>query len=145
MTALLTKTEISIQIINKVRLPSDALIYCRILHFLKLATHWSSDRDTEQIRSCILNSIACYAAFDGVDIVGFGRLVGDGCHVALITDIAVHPNYRGQKIASNLIAELTNQVPYCEKIYAHTSRANGLYSKLGFRDYCGGTMELIHE
>jgi N-acetylglutamate synthase-like GNAT family acetyltransferase len=63
--------------------------------------------------------------------------------VCLLTDIAVHPNYRGQGIASQIINALLDEVKDCEKVFAHTSQANGLYEKLGFSDFDGGTMELL--
>jgi len=139
----LTRPAISFQKVNKVSLPDDALIYCRILNFLKCATHWSSDRTTAQIKTCVLNSIASYIAFDGVEIVGFGRIIGDGVHLAVLTDIACHPDYRGQAIATNITLQLCADVPHCKAIRAMTSQAKGLYLKLGFVEYSGDTMELV--
>lgn len=139
----LTRPAIAFQKATKIALPDDALIYCRILHFLKLATHWSRDRTTSQIKGCILNSIATYIAYDGVDIVGFGRIVGDGYHIADLTDIASHPDYRGRAIATNIIEKLCAEVPNCEKVRALTSQAKGFYERLGFVKYPGDTMELV--
>ncbi len=138
----LTRPAIAYQKQSKMRLPDDALIYCRILHFLKLATHWSGDRTPSEIKGCINDSISVYIAFDGVEIVGFGRIIGDRYHLAILTDICCHPNYRGQAIATNIVKSLCADVPHCRTIRAMTSQAKGLYEKLGFVEYSGDTMEL---
>lgn len=114
----------------------------QILEFLQLATHWSSDRTAEKLFLAMSNSLSAYATCDGDRIVGFGRIIGDGYHLAVLTDIACHPNYRGQAIATNIVKALIADVPHCCTVRAMTSQAKGLYQKLGFCEYSGDTMEL---
>jgi ribosomal protein S18 acetylase RimI-like enzyme len=113
-----------------------------VLMFLQMATHWSDDRDRVNIFFCLAGSLSAYATYDGDRIVGFGRIIGDGYHLAVLTDIACHPNYRGQAIATNILKALIADVPHCKNIRAMTSQARGLYQKLGFVEYDGDTMSL---
>lgn len=115
----------------------------QILGFLQLATHWSSDRTAEKLFLAISNSLSAYVTYDGDCIVGFGRIIGDGFTQANLKDIACHPDYRGQGIASNIVKLLILDVPNCDVIRAETSRAKVLYEKLGFAEYLGDVMELV--
>jgi predicted GNAT family acetyltransferase len=138
MTATLTK-------FNQIAITPDTVgdISHDVLAFLQLATHWSSDRTAIEISLSLLRSISAYITYDGDRIVGFGRIIGDGYHLAILTDIASHPNYRGQAIATNIVKSLCADVPHCKDIRAMTSQAKGLYEKLGFTEYAGDTMELL--
>lgn len=47
---------------------------------------------------------------DGEQLIGMGRVIGDlGCHVQ-ITDIAVHPDYQGQKLSKVIMDNIMNFV-----------------------------------
>jgi ribosomal protein S18 acetylase RimI-like enzyme len=142
MPATLTKFE-QIKIAYHSR--SNVSSVAEILDFLQLATHWSSDRSDSELLYSIQNSLSAYVTYDGDRIVGFGRIIGDGYHLAILTDIACHPDYRGQAIATNIVKSLCADVPHCRTIRAMTSQAKGLYEKLGFVEYSGDTMELVRE
>lgn len=115
----------------------------QILGFLQLATHWSDDRTAEKLFLSISNSLSAYVTYDGDRIVGFGQIIGDGHLQANLKNIASHPSYRGQGIASNIVKLLILDVPNCDVIRAETSRAKVLYERLGFTEYSGDVMELI--
>ena len=115
----------------------------QILEFLQLATHWSSDRTAEKLFLALSSSLSAYVTYDGDCIVGFGRIIGDGFTQANLKDIASHPHYRGQGIASNIVRALILDVPNCDVIRAETSKAKVLYERLGFTEYSGDVMELI--
>lgn len=115
----------------------------QILEFLQLATHWSEDRTAEKLFLAMSNSLSAYATCDGDRIIGFGRIIGDGFTQANLKDIACHPDYRGQGIASNIVKLLILDVPSCDVIRAETSRAKVLYERLSFAEYSGDVMELI--
>lgn len=136
MTATLTK-------FNQIAITPEMVgdISHDVLNFLQLATHWSSDRDSVEIYLCLRRSLSVYITYDGDRIVGFGRIIGDGYHLAILTDIACHPDYRGQAIATNIVNSLCADVPHCRRIIAATSLAKGLYEKLGFTEYLGDVME----
>lgn len=132
---------------NQIQITPDMVggISHDVLAFLQLSTHWSGDRTTIEISLSLLGSISAYITYDGDLIVGFGRIIGDGYHLAMLTDIACHPNYRGQAIATNIVKALISDVPHCRTVRADTSQARGLYEKLGFAEYSGDTMEFIKE
>ncbi len=60
----------------------------------------------EQLRASLDGSAFITAAYDGDMAVGMARLIWDGGSVALIHDIIVMPEYRGQGIE----AEMTGQI-----------------------------------
>lgn len=47
--------------------------------------------------------------FEGDDLVGMGRVVGDGVLYFYLQDIIVKPNYRGQQIGREIVAKLTEE------------------------------------
>lgn len=46
------------------------------------------------------------SAFDSGKLIGFGRVLADGVHHALIVDLIVHPQYQGYGIGSLLLERL---------------------------------------
>ena len=57
------------------------------------------------LSGCITGVVAITAE---ASAVGMARMISDGRLVALITDVAVHPNYRGHGIGRALIDQLTD-------------------------------------
>lgn len=58
------------------------------------------------LSGCITGVVAVTA--ESTSAVGMARMISDGRLVALITDVAVHPDYRGRGIGRALIDQLTN-------------------------------------
>ena len=115
----------------------------QILKFLQLATHWNASLTSEKLFLSISNSLSAYITIDGDRIVGFGQIIGDGHLQANLKNIASHPSYRGQRIATNIVKALILDVSNCDVIRAETSQAKVLYERLGFTEYSGDVMELI--
>lgn len=63
-------------------------------------------RPHEEIRAAFERSTFSKFAFEGDEIVGFGRTVDDGRYYGLIVDLVVAPDFQGQGIGSRLLAEL---------------------------------------
>lgn len=107
-----------------------------ILHISKLSfpIHWSR----KSIESELSNKLAHYSIAKFKDkIVGFGGMwtIVDESQ---ITNIAVHPNFRGKGIASKILNELIN---ICEnkkvtgltlEVRKSNNIAQNLYKKFGF-------------
>ncbi len=81
-----------------------------------------------------------YAAWlrDGDELVGMGRLVGDGGCFAQLTDIAVHPRLQKQGFGTQIMAQLmgwaeTNLPPDCYISLIADPGAEALYTKYGFQ------------
>lgn len=92
----------------------------------------------KQAELALVNTLKIIAAYDGDDIVGMGRLVGDAAVICYIQDIMISSNYRGCGIGSYIIKRL---VEHTEEItLPGTKMMLGLMSKKGsesFYEKCG--------
>jgi ribosomal-protein-alanine N-acetyltransferase len=104
---------------------------------LSFATPWSREAFESEISE---NSLARYtvARMDG-KVVAYGGMwiVLDEGH---ITNIAVHPDYRGRKIGEKLVLAMLQTAKNCKvlnitlEVRASNNTARNLYKKLGFID-----------
>ena len=74
------------------------------------------------------------------DLVGMGRVVGDGAFYFYIQDVAVHPDHQGRglgrTIVNELVDQITRQAPgHCFVGLFATADAEALYRKLGWREH----------
>lgn len=60
----------------------------------------------ETARNALSRSVIDLTCFDGGDLVGMGRVVGDGVLYFYLQDIIVKSNYRGQEIGREIVARL---------------------------------------
>lgn len=63
----------------------------------------------EAAKNALSRSVIDLSCFDGGDLVGMGRVVGDGVLYFYLQDIIVKPNYRGQQIGREIVAKLTEE------------------------------------
>lgn len=122
--------------------------YCR----LRESVEWMnlSKRQTEKALS---NSLYTISAMKDKQIVGMGRLVGDGMYY-MIVDVVVHPDFQRNGIGSTIMNML---VGYVEKETPPGGRSSiqliaekqkeAFYEKMGFKaiphDFCGSGMRKI--
>lgn len=78
-------------------------------------------------------SYAVVFAFDKDKLIGFGRILSDGYRQAAIYDIAVNPNYQGQKIGKQIVTQLVETAPTCNFILYASPGKEGFYESLGFK------------
>ncbi len=83
------------------------------------------------------NSLYAVQAFDGPNVVGMGRVIGDGGLFFQVVDIAVLPAYQGQGIGKQIMAAISDwlraNVP--ESGYVSLladGEAQQLYAQFGF-------------
>ena len=63
-------------------------------------------REPDKLKCAFSHSLKVIAAWDGEQLVGLVRAVGDGCTIVYIQDILVSPSYQRQGIGSWLLAYL---------------------------------------
>lgn len=85
------------------------------------------------------NSWYSVALYNEEELVGFGRIIGDGGTVFQITDVAVLPEYQGQGLGKCIMTELTDYITEHASKFSYVSLiADGpaykLYEKYGFKD-----------
>jgi predicted GNAT family N-acyltransferase len=93
-----------------VRLAAVDLIYhletkhIEELHRLYQNESWSKGRTLEQTQHCVSGSSICIAMLDrGGNLAAFARVLTDYIFKALIFDVIVDTNYRGEGLGSTLI------------------------------------------
>lgn len=74
---------------------------------------------------------------DDGDLVGMGRVVGDGAFYFYVQDVAVHPDHQGRGVGRTIAEALTAQVRqiapgHCFVGLFATPEAEGLYAALGW-------------
>ena len=87
----------------------------------------------------INNSIHCITVKENEQIVGMGRIVGDGAIYFYIQDIVVHPEHQKKGIGKeimNLVEYLNTNAPDKAFVGLFASQGNGsFYEKYNFKDY----------
>jgi len=74
-------------------------------------TGWNDEYHFTQqdLENAIKNSWYSMSIYDSDKLVGFGRVIADGVHHALIVDLIIHPDYQSQGLGSKLLARLVKK------------------------------------
>lgn len=94
----------------------------------------------QQIEKAINNSIYCISANIEGEVVGMGRLVGDGARIFYLQDVFINPEYQGKGIGKLIVQKLLEYIKKNgmkdTKITVGLMAAKGkeeFYKKFGFR------------
>lgn len=105
---------------------------------LKLATGFI-ERPLSQVEKALKNGLFNVSAVSGGNVVGMGRLVGDGAMYWYLQDIVVLPEYQGKgigkRIVNRLVEHIENTALPGTKIEVGLTAVSGkepFYEKLGF-------------
>ena len=80
------------------------------------------------------NSMYKCFVFDGANVVGVGRALGDGVDCSYICDVAVHPRCQGIGLGKSIVQKLVSLSASHKKIILYSaSGKEGFYKKLGFK------------
>lgn len=85
----------------------------------------------EAAKNALSNSVIDLSCFDGGDLVGMGREVGDSVLYFYLQDIIVKPSHRGRKIGREIVAKLTEQA----LAHAEVGATIGLMSVKGKEEF----------
>lgn len=102
---------------------------------------WSKDRSLASIEALLASLTNFVAAYDGDELIGFGRAISDGHYRALIDDVIVDARYQGQGIGIKLMEALESQLSDIDEVFLNTS--DGLekfYGPFGYKKFDGLTM-----
>ena len=101
-------------------------------------TGWNSEYEftREELGKSLENSWYCLSVYRERELIGFGRIISDGIHHALIVDLIVRPEYLrqgiGQEILERLLARCREE--RIRDIQLFAARGKFLfYEKRGFR------------
>lgn len=104
---------------------------------LFLTTGWNDEYHFTpgELSRAIGESWYAVSAWEGKTLCGFGRVIADGVHHALIVDVMVQPDFRGQRIGSEIMRRL---IARCRKkrirdiqLFAASGKGS-FYTNLGF-------------
>ena len=74
-------------------------------------TGWNKEYNfsVKDLARAIQNSWYAISIYHSNDLIGFGRIIADGVHHALIVDLIIHPGYQGQGLGSQLLSKLVRK------------------------------------
>jgi GNAT superfamily N-acetyltransferase len=77
-------------------------------HALFETTGWDPEHQvtSNQLAEALANSWYVVAAYDGEQLVGFGRVVTDRTMHAMIYDLIVHPAYQNRGLGTQILEQL---------------------------------------
>lgn len=95
---------------------------------------YTADPDT--LRKGYENSLLVLAAYEGEELMGIIRVVGDGHTIVFVQDILVYKKYQRQGIGTALlkaVLERYSNVRQIELVTDDTSKTIAFYRSVGFR------------
>lgn len=111
---------------------------------------WTAYTDHPEIlRKGFENSMLVLAAYEGGQLLGILRAVGDGHTVVFVQDILVHPDHQRKGVGSALLKAVSERYPHVRQIQLttdDTEKTKAFYRSVGFREYsengCCGFMKV---
>ena len=104
--------------------------------------------DPAAVETALKNSIFAACAIDNDEVVGLGRIVGDGAISFLLTNVIVHPSYQRQGIGSRIVEKLCglmDSLPY-KNVVLEAVPLPGLesfYERCGFKSSRGAPPGMV--
>ena len=97
-----------------------------------------SEKSQEAAEIGLKNTMYSVALFEENQIIGMGRIIGDGGTFAQVVDICVHPSFQGKGLGKTIMEYLMNFVKNLPKSCYISLIADGeasfLYEKFGFEE-----------
>ncbi len=71
-------------------------------------TGWNDEYNftRREVESALKHSWYSVSVYQSKKLVGFGRIIADGIHHALIVDLIIHPRFQGQGLGARLLHQL---------------------------------------
>jgi ribosomal protein S18 acetylase RimI-like enzyme len=94
---------------------------------------WAKDRTLEDAKDMLRHTDVALCAWDGDQLVGFGRVLTDFVYRATIWDVIVDKAYQKQGIGAEIVQRILNH-PRLRKVelFWLCTRRPAFYEKLGF-------------
>lgn len=94
---------------------------------------WAKGRALGDAREMLRHTDVAVTAWDGDQLIGFGRVLTDYVYRATIWDVIVNKTYQRQGVGANIVQRILNH-PRLKKVelFWLCTRMPGFYEKLGF-------------
>ena len=103
----------------------------------------------ESLKRGFENSMLVLAAYEGDQLLGIIRAVGDGHTIVFVQDILVYPDYQRKGIGSALLKAILERYSHVRQIQLatdNTEKTKAFYRSMGFRELseigCRGFMKV---
>lgn len=108
--------------------------------YLCSSVGWENFMNFEVAETSIRNSVFSVIVKENHNIIGMGRVVGDGAVYFYIQDIVVHPEHQGKGIGENIMSALMTylQENAPDKAFIGLFASKGkeaFYERYDFKDY----------
>ena len=93
-------------------------------------------KDTASLKKGYENSLLILGAYDGDDLMGIVRVVGDGHTIVFVQDILVYNRYQRQGVGTALLKAVLERYPnvrQIELVTDDTDKTKAFYASVGFR------------
>ena len=108
-----------------------------ILH-LYASVGWTAYTDhPDALRKGFENSMLTLAAYEGNQLLGIIRVVGDGDTIVFVQDILVFPEYQRKGVGSALLQAILDRYSHVRQIELatdNTPKTIAFYKSMGFRE-----------
>lgn len=98
---------------------------------------WADTRSVDSAKDMLAHTDLVISAWDGLRLIGFGRVLTDYVYRASIWDIIVDPDYQGQDIGTQIIEKILHHpaLKRVELFWLCTRDMQAFYEKLGFSSH----------
>ncbi|MCR5528727.1 MAG: GNAT family N-acetyltransferase [Saccharofermentans sp.] len=93
-------------------------------------------KDTDSMKKGYENSLLILGAYDGDDLMGIVRVVGDGHTIVFVQNLLVYNRYQRQGVGTALlkaVLERYRDVRQIELVTDDTDKTKAFYGSVGFR------------
>lgn len=108
-----------------------------ISHLYKAVGWTAYTENMPALREGFKNSMLVLAAYDGEELLGIIRTVGDEATIVFVQDILVFPDKQRQGIGTALLKEILNRYPNVRQIELatdNTAKTVAFYKSMGFAE-----------
>lgn len=133
--------------LTEVDQPVNATVLRKLQRLFQVGAFWAGERCLEDWGVAIANSYPIISVWDREELIGFARATSDGIYRAMIWDVVIHPDYRGQGLGRQLVQTLLAhpRMNHVERIYLTTTHQQRFYEHIGFVSNSSTTMVLNQE
>ncbi len=100
---------------------------------------WTAYTDSpDSLRRGFENSLLTLGAYDGENLLGLIRAVGDGHTVVLVQDLLVHPGHQRQGIGTKLLRAVMERYADVRQLLLatdNTAKTRAFYKLMGLREF----------
>jgi len=105
-----------------------------ILHDMLCHSYWAKDRSREEIEKSVAESL-CFSLLKGAEQIGFARVLTDSMAYAIILDMIIRENFRGQGLGKWLMQCICSHPEIASlRQVLRTGDADHFYQKSGFEE-----------